>query len=343
MIRVQRDKVFKESAGYAGVTKATLLTKISKEWSTKHNSQQSNKVRTILCQLFKLNDSNQDIALEVRRYSFKNIRFDESLLTSDNQYETIMRRIRNTRQEYTAGRLNALLSMTGREKQAAMKKKSPKLGSRGRKASEQQKDLEMQLNELIEKWIKDERRITRTMIFRAALEIDPLFMGGVESGDLMSKLKKWFYYGFVRRFNLSFRKISSVGQKLPKNWPDKMVDMRGRVKHRQLPTEQPDGSIVLKGVHDANYFNTDHVPVWYESVGNYSWGKKDSGRRTVKTGGKEKDRFTAQLGIGKGGQKLIPFLIFKGETIFVASIVIGHILDMRLLLTHLHLNCSQAN
>ena len=43
MIRVQRDKVFKESAGYAGVTKATLLTKLSKEWSTKHNSQQSNK------------------------------------------------------------------------------------------------------------------------------------------------------------------------------------------------------------------------------------------------------------------------------------------------------------
>ena len=74
---------------------------------------------------------------------------------------------------------------------------------------------------------------------------------------------------------------------------------------------------MLKGVHDANYFNTDHVPIWYESVGNYSWGKKDSGRRTVKTGGKEKDRFTAQLGIGKGGQKLIPFLIFKGETISI--------------------------
>ena len=63
----------------------------------------------------------------------------------------------------------------------------------------------------------------------------------------------------------------------------------------------------------------------------------------MKTGGKEKDRFTAQLCIGKDGQKLIPFLIFKGETIFVAPIVIGHILDMRLLLTHLHLNCSQAN
>ena len=94
-----------------------------------------------------------------------------------------------------------------------------------------------------------------------------------------------------------------------------MVDMRGKVKHRQLPTEQMDGNIVLNGVHDAFYFNTDHVPVWYESVGNYTWGKKDSGRRTVKTGGKEKDRFTTQLGIKKDGTKCIPFIIFKGETI----------------------------
>jgi len=210
-------KADKDNKLFAGVTKATLLTKLSKEWSTKHNSQLSNKVRTILCQLFKLNYTNQDIALEVRRYSFKNIRFDESLLSSDNQYQTIMRRIRNTRKDYTAGRLNELLSMTGREKQAAMKKKSPKLGSRGRKASEQQKDLEMQLNELIEKWIKDERRITRTMIFRAALKIDPSFMGGVGSDDLMTKLKRWFYYGFVKRFNLSIHKITSVGQKLPKD------------------------------------------------------------------------------------------------------------------------------
>ena len=112
-----------------------------------------------------------------------------------------------------------------------------------------------------------------------------------------------------------------------------MMNMRGRVKHRQLPTEQPDNIIVLKGVHAAYYFNTDHFLVWYESVKNFTWEKKDSGRRTVKTGGKDKDRFTAQLGVGKGGKKCIPFLIFKGETIFVASIVIGHIRDMRLLLT----------
>ena len=42
-------------------------------------------------------------------------------------------------------------------------------------------------------------------------------------------------------------------------------------------------------------------------------GEKSGGRHHVKTGGKEKDRFTGHLSIGKGGKKLIPFLIFKGE------------------------------
>ena len=51
-----------------------------KAWSTTQNSQQSNHVCTLIRQLFKLNYTNRDIALEVQRYSFKNIRCQ--LLTS---------------------------------------------------------------------------------------------------------------------------------------------------------------------------------------------------------------------------------------------------------------------
>ena len=42
-------------------------------------------------------------------------------------------------------------------------------------------------------------------------------------------------------------------------------------------------------------------------------GAKNGNRRHVRTGGKEKNRFTAQLSITKDGRKLIPFLIFGGE------------------------------
>ena len=56
-----------------------------------------------------------------------------------------------------------------------------------------------------------------------------------------------------------------------------------------------DGSTRISGVRDAYLCNTDHVLVWYETVGNYTWGKKSGGRRHMRTGGNDKDRFTAQL------------------------------------------------
>ena len=83
------------------------------------------------------------------------------------------------------------------------------------------------------------------------------------------------------------------------------------MRHRQLSTTRPDGSVESTGVEDAYYFNTDHVPVWYELVGNYSWGRRDSERQYVRTGGKEKGRITVQLGVGKGGKKLAPLLFSK--------------------------------
>ena len=63
-------------------------------------------------------------------------------------------------------------------------------------------------------------------------------------------------------------------------------------------------------VSDILIFLTDHVLIWYEYVGNYSWVKKYSGRRSVNTGGKDKDQFTCQISIGKGGMKCIPYVIF---------------------------------
>ena len=81
----------------------------------------------------------------------------------------------------------------------------------------------------------------------------------------------------------------------------------------QRPQMRPDGTVYLLGVRDANFCNTNHVPVWYESIGKYSWGEGNSDLRTVKTGGKEKDRFTVQFCMTKNGDKLIPFIIFKGD------------------------------
>ena len=78
-------------------------------------------------------------------------------------------------------------------------------------------------------------------------------------------------------------------------------------------TTRPDGSNKVEGVKDKYWFNTYHVHIWYIYIGKYTWYLKYSGRQNVKTGGKEKDRFTEQLGIANSGKKLINFLVFKAR------------------------------
>ncbi len=307
---MRRERIYtKKKETYANVANELILTRIARHWNTKKGGQQDNKTRVLVGNAFQNGFTNSEIALEIRKVSFRRQNFfDENRKSSDKIYESISKRIRTLRQQFAGGMFTDLLSLTGKEKKKALKKKSINPNARGRKQLDSASELEEKLAEWIDKLQEEEKRITRAMIFRKALELDPDFQGGD-----MKRLKQWFYYGFKRRANLSIRKIASVGQKLPKDWEAKMVDMRGRIRHRQGPLEQPDGSVLITGVTDAYFFNTDHVPIWYESVGNYTWGRKDSGRRSVKTGGKEKDRFTAQFGVGKGGKKLIPFIIFKGE------------------------------
>ena len=64
---------------------------------------------------------------------------------------------------------------------------------------------------------------------------------------------------------------------------------------------------------DILIFFTDHVLIWYEYVGNYTCRKKDSGRCSVKTGGKENNWFTYQISIGRGRMECITYVIFKGK------------------------------
>lgn len=51
--------------------------------------------------------------------------------------------------------------------------------------------------------------------------------------------------------------------------------------------------------------NTDQVPIYMEDHTLGQWGERESReRRCVSTGGKEKDRFTAQLTVFADGSKV---------------------------------------
>ena len=156
-----------------------------------------------------------------------------------------------------------------KEKQKFLKCSSVKKSDRRLDA---QKELEDAIDEFGQQCAEKKQRLTRTMIFRKVLELNPDFLGGVKSKGYFVKMKKWFYGGFKIRYNYSLRKISGAGQKLPGDWEEKMVKLRDRVGIFTRAFEDRSNDVMV---------NTDHVPVWMEPVGNMTWGKKTSGRCPV--------------------------------------------------------------
>ena len=104
---------------------------------------------------------------------------------------------------------------------------------------------------------------------------------------------------------LSKRRVLSAGQKLPKDWQDKVQSIVRRVAGAQMPCQRADGSY-WPGVSDDRMANTDQVPVRIEDHGGGQWGLREThDRRMISTAGKEKDRFSVQLTCFKSGRKVM--------------------------------------
>jgi hypothetical protein len=154
-----------------------------------------------------------------------------------------------------------------------------------------------------EQWDK-KKNISRGIIFRKSKCFYPSHCEGNVSMTTFERMKKWFYGGFKKRLYLSKRRISSTGQKLPKDWEIKGAEIIARVGGAMMPIQRPDGSFI-PGVNEDNMSNFDHSPFYIEDHSNACWGLKESTeRRCILTGGKEKDRFTAQLTIFMSGRKV---------------------------------------
>lgn len=259
-------------------------------------------LRLAVCDALDADHSVAKISREIRVKCYPNQSFD-GVGKNDRIFEQIRGTLNRIKAHHMRGNLDTMRNATGKKKMNLMQSNYVQSGDfgRGRKLINKTQCLERKLMDILGRLWKVDKRVTRAIIFRQALDIDKRFLGGVGSPNHFSKLKQWFYHGLNKRFSLSIRKISSVGQKLPRDWETKLQQIIDRVKR--------DQSLVT----DDFYVNTDQVPVWIESVGNYTWGKACTGRRFVRTAGKEKDRFTVQLCIAKSGRKLKVYIIFKGK------------------------------
>ena len=155
--------------------------------------------------------------------------------------------------------------------------------------------------EKLEEYWADDKLVSHDVIFWVVLGIDPSFkviggVGGKGSIEHLQRLKQWFYFGLKRLRYLSNHKLSSVGQKLPLRWELDIKNLQKIIAACQFPhrktiidKDEDEVAELVPGVDEADTYNFDHVTVWRISVGNYSWGPKDSDCRNAKTGKKEKD------------------------------------------------------
>ena len=223
----------------------------------------------------------------------------------------MLQKISRFKLELTDGKYDHLLNhmpiaeMTTREKMqynAGMKSRTVNVGARGLHVLNEHYEIEKKLMAQLEELWANDKCVSRTVIFRLVLELDPDFQvsggeGGRGSAGHMDRLKTWFYYGFKSRYRLSNRKIASIGQKLPDRWQEKLRTQQSRVAAARFPQtvelgndddddETETEKVNVPGIDDADWYNFDHVPVWQEPVRTFSWGKKDSGRRNVRTAGR---------------------------------------------------------
>lgn len=161
-------------------------------------------------------------------------------------------------------------------------------------------------------------RIRRAIFFRTLMNLDDQRLLFNPDQPHMPQSKRWFFYGFKKRKKLLMTRKSGASQKLPKLCKEKLQHINRRVNEKMyLHQRKKDG--VPQGEHfnvkEEKWVNTDHLPVYREPVDDYTWGIRNSGRRQIGTGGKEKERFTVQLSIRfkRTNNKLKPFIIFKGK------------------------------
>ena len=92
-----------------------------------------------------------------------------------------------------------------------------------------------------------------------------------------------------------------------------------------MPIQRLDGSFI-PGMKEDDMSNFDHSPFYIEDHSNACWGLKESTeRRCILTGGKKKDRFTAQLTIFMSGRKVCVYDFFSEQkTRFVHQHTLTH-------------------
>lgn len=110
---------------------------------------------------------------------------------------------------------------------------------------------------------------------------------------------------FMRRAGFSLRRRTSICQKLPAEYEEKLVEFQRYVIKMRREKNYPLGQIG----------NADETPIFLDIPAGYVIDQLGTKEVRVRTTGNEKTRVTVMLACTADGRKLPPFLIFKRKTL----------------------------
>jgi hypothetical protein len=158
-------------------------------------------------------------------------------------------------------------------------------------------ELESQLKTWIISRRNENRRVSTTGIRLKAKELAK----HLKINDF--KGSKCWCFLFMKRHNLSVRAVTSIGQKLPKDWEEKMAVFGVFVKN------------AINGVNFEHIGNMDEVSISFDMPSGFTVETKGSTDVRITTTGNEKCNFTVVLCATADGGKCKPLVIFKRKTI----------------------------
>lgn len=109
---------------------------------------------------------------------------------------------------------------------------------------------------------------------------------------------------FMRRNSLSIRRRTTLCQRLPSDFEDKVL-----LFHRHVIEKRKCNGYLLSQIGNA-----DQTPLNFDMPPNTTVNQKGASSVTVRTTGHEKQRCTVMLAVTADGRKLPPYVVFKRKT-----------------------------
>lgn len=187
-----------------------------------------------------------------------------------------------------------------KQKDALLSASSDKRALRGPKDGKYP-DLEKELVKYVEESRNKCCAVTHKMLMNKALEIAK----SLNISELDFKASRGWVTRFMKRNNFSLRRRTSLCQRLPRDYTDKLISFQ-----RYVIDIRREKSYDLSQIGNA-----DQTPVFFDMPRNSSVEKRGSSSVVIRTSGAEKQRCTVMLAVTADGAKLPPYVIFKRKTI----------------------------